>query len=87
MRWAAALLIVGGFLGFMVWNIASQGQYECEVCITFGGRTDCQLGSAATRQEAVEAGKTPACQALARGVTEAFACSATPPSSVKCTPE
>jgi hypothetical protein len=87
MRWAAALVIIGGFLAFLAWDIASQGQYECDVCIQFGGRTDCQVGSAATRKEAIQAGQTPACQSLAHGVTEAFACSATPPLSVKCTPE
>ena len=87
MRWLAALLIVGGFLGFMAWDLVSQAQYECNVCIQFGGRTDCFVGSAATRQEAIQAGQTPACQALAKGVTESFACAATPPVSVQCTPE
>ena len=87
MRWAAALLFVGGFLAFLVWDIASEGKYECEVCIQFGGRTDCQLGSAATRKEAIQAAQTPACQSLANGVTESFACAGTPPASVKCTPD
>jgi hypothetical protein len=87
MRWAAALLIVGGFLAFMAWDIVSQARYECDVCIRFGGRTECAIGSAATRQEAIQAGQTPACQALAAGVTESFQCAGTPPLSVKCTPE
>jgi len=87
MRWAAALIIVGGFLAFLAWDIASQAEYECNVCIEFLGRTECSVGSAATRQEAIQAGQTPACQALAAGVTQSFQCAATPPFSVSCTPE
>lgn len=87
MRWAAALLIVGGFLAFMAWSLVSQGNYVCDVCVQFGGRTDCFTGSAATRDEAILAGQTPACSSLANGVTESFQCAATPPLSVRCTPE
>ncbi len=87
MRWVAALIIVGGFLGALFWSLATEAQYECNVCVEFGGRTDCAVGSAATRDEAIQAGQTPVCSALAAGVTEAFACAATPPVSVSCTPE
>jgi hypothetical protein len=87
MRWAAALLIVGGFLAFLAWDLSSQAEYECNVCVEFNGRTECFKGSAVTRQEAIQAGQTPACSALASGVTQAFQCAATPPLSVTCTPE
>jgi len=87
MRWAAALLIIGGFLGALTWSIANEARYECNVCLEFGGRTDCAVGKAATRDEAIQAAQTPICSTLARGVTESFACTATAPVSVQCTPE
>jgi hypothetical protein len=87
MRWIAALLIVGGFLAFMAYDLSSQGEFECNVCMEFNGRTECRLGSGATRSEAIQAGQTPACQLLASGVTQSFQCSGTPPISVQCTPE
>lgn len=84
LRWVATAAVGGGFLGLMLWDLNSRGQVECSVCVEFGGRTECADGRGPTRDDAIEAGHTPACALLAQGVTEAFQCSATPPLSVRC---
>jgi len=85
MRALLTLLAIGGFLGFILWDLQSQGTIECDVCVEFKGRTRCATGSASTRQEALRSAQTPACQLLINGVTDAFACSATQPVTARCT--
>jgi len=84
MRALLTLLAIGGFLGFIIWDLQSHDLVECSVCIEFKGRTECATGSAPTRAEALRSAQTPACQLLISGVTDAFACSATPPISATC---
>lgn len=84
MRRLLTFLAIAGFLGLVFWDLSSQGQVECNVCVEFKGQVKCALGSGLDRQEALRAGHTPACQQLTSGVTEAFACTATPPLSVTC---
>jgi len=84
MRALLTLLLIGGFIGLVFWDLTSQSQVECNVCIEFNGQTRCALGSGPTQPEAVRSAHTPICQLLANGVTESFACSGTPPSSVTC---
>jgi len=86
MRAFLILLGVAGFVAFVVWDLRSHGRFECNVCVEFKGQTHCAVGSGPTREEAVRSGQTPACQILGSGVTDAFACAATPPASVTCTP-
>jgi hypothetical protein len=84
-----ALLHVAGmglFIGLVWWSLSSVKQVECEVCVEFGGRTHCAIGSGADRDGAVKSGHTPACKILANGVTESFQCSSTPPARVTCQP-
>jgi len=84
MRTLLTLLAVGAFVAFVIWDLGAQGAVECNVCLQFNGITECSLGSGPNRTEAIQSGRTPICQKLARGVTEAFACTATQPISISC---
>ena len=58
----------------------------CEVCITFGGRSECREAYGKTRDEAVRTATDNACAPLAGGMTDSISCSNTTPDRVTCEP-
>lgn len=78
-------LILVAILVLVVLSSPGQGAVTCEVCITFGGRTQCRAASAAEREDAVRTATDNACTFLSAGMTESMRCSRTPPDSVSCT--
>ncbi len=77
---AFALLL----LGLIVYAMKGLGRQTCEVCIEYGGRTECRTAKGADRNEALRAATDNACSFLAQGMDESMRCSHTPPSRVKC---
>jgi hypothetical protein len=78
-----ALALFGALLWY---GASSQEQVECELCITFKGRTECRVGRGEDRRQAEESATTAACAVLGGGVTDAFQCNATPAASSRCRP-
>ena len=58
-------------------------QHTCEVCITFGGQTNCAIASGTTRKEAQGSATSTACASISGGVTQSIQCGNTPPDTVK----
>ena len=58
-------------------------QHTCEVCITFGGQTNCAIASGTTRKEALGTATNTACASISGGVTQSIQCGNTTPDSVK----
>ena len=56
----------------------------CEVCITFGGRTECREAYGKTREDATRTATDNACAPLAGGMTDSISCTNTPPDRVTC---
>lgn len=72
------------FVAVMVMALRGQARVECEVCIAFGGRSECRTNLAVDRERAVMEATSNACALLANGVTAGIQCSNTPPRSVSC---
>jgi hypothetical protein len=75
------VLLFAAALAFATWTEAG---VSCEVCLDFGGESACRSAAGADREAAVRSAVASACAVLARGVTQSFACDATPPRSVEC---
>ena len=84
-RTLAGVLLGALFIALMVMTTLSQTQTECEVCLTFEGRSECATAHAANRDEAVGQAKSSTCGLLAAGVTQAVRCSQTVPTDIRCT--
>lgn len=59
-------------------------QTECELCVTFSGRTECRRGSGATEEEAKLAAQRAACAVMAAGMAQSVNCQNVPPTRVQC---
>jgi hypothetical protein len=77
-------LLAALFAGALLYATARERSVRCEVCLDFGAGRACRAVSAADREQATQQAVATACAALARGVTEAFACQRTAPSSLRC---
>ena len=58
-------------------------QHTCEVCITFGGQTNCAIASGTTRNEAQRSATSTACASISGGVTQSIQCGNTTPDKVE----
>ena len=83
-RTLAGLALGALFLGALLYATVRETGARCEVCVDFAGARACRVASGADRDKAVAEGLSAACAVLARGVTQAFACQRTSPSSLRC---
>ena len=83
-RTLAGLLLAAAFAAALVLATLRETGVRCEACVDFGGRRECRAVSGPDREKATEQALATACALLARGVTQAFECQRTPPSSVEC---
>ena len=58
-------------------------QHTCEVCITFGGQTNCAIASGTTRKEAQGSATSTACASISGGMTQSIQCGNTAPDKVE----
>ncbi len=81
------VFLVGTVLFFAALFLATgrEAAVECEVCLEFGGRSACRIGSASDREGAMRGAGAAACAVLSSGVTQGMQCDRTPPRSVRCT--
>jgi hypothetical protein len=84
MRRLATLGALALFGALLWYGVSSQEQVECELCITFKGRSECRIGRGEDRAQAAASAATAACAVLGSGVTDAMQCNATPPASIRC---
>ena len=78
------LLALLALMAWVVWRSFQIGGVRCEVCIEYGGRSQCRSVDGNSRQEALEAATTNVCAFLSNGVTDSMACARTPPSKSEC---
>ena len=79
------VVLLLGFMAFIVYRSFQVGGVRCEVCIDYGGRSQCRTVDGGTREEALSAATTNVCAFLSSGVTDSMACSRTPPTKAECT--
>jgi hypothetical protein len=84
MRTAVGIALALCFVAALVLATLRETAVACEVCVDFGGRTECRRSSAANREQALQMAQSTACAALAAGVTQGMACQRTQPRSSQC---
>ena len=80
----AVAVFVALLLALVVYSTLGLGGYSCEVCMEFGGRTQCRKAIGSTQQESLRTAIDNACALLASGVTDSIRCTNTPPKSSSC---
>ena len=83
-RRIAGLLLGAAFIAALFFATRRESAVQCELCISYGGRTACRTAAAADRDAAVRAAISTACAALASGVTRGLECDRMPPQKLRC---
>ena len=83
---AITLLVVIGFVAFLLWSTLSSQRTECTVTVDFRGRTRTATASAASESEAITQAQNVACGPITSGMDESIACSNTSPVERECRP-
>ena len=85
--WRNALVTLGVLLpvgGYVVWSSFQVSDFECEVCITFGGRDACRTVAGKTEEDAIRGALNNTCALLSSGVTDTLRCERTTPRKLEC---
>ncbi len=83
-RVLALIVALAAFAVYIVMGSMQTVQAECELCVTFQGRTECRRGSGADQEEARRAAQKAACAVMAAGMNESIACGNVVPTNVQC---
>ena len=83
---ASIVLVVAALatVGLIVMGIQQSLGQECEVCITFEGRTSCRSATGTDKDEAISTATQNACALLASGMTRTVQCQNRQPDSITC---
>lgn len=76
--------VLVAFAVAVVLGVMSQLRVECEVCMTYEGRSTCEVAHAADEHQAIAQATTAACAKISAGVTDGIRCSNTPPRKTSC---
>ncbi|HEY7481985.1 MAG TPA: hypothetical protein VH680_15830 [Gemmatimonadales bacterium] len=80
------LLVIVGFLGFLLYATMEVQRVECTVTVAFQGESRTATASGASEESATEQAQTAACGPLVQGMDESIACSRRPPTARTCRP-
>jgi hypothetical protein len=84
MRTAVGIALGLCFVAALVFATLRETAVTCQVCVDFGGRSECRESSAGGREQALQMAQSTACAVLAGGVTQGMACQRTEPRSAQC---
>lgn len=81
----AGIVFVLVFLAVLLYATISltRGRTRVQVCMGFGGRTNCRVASGSSRDAAMRAAVNNACALISSGVTDSQQCEHSTPLSVK----
>jgi hypothetical protein len=77
----AALVLL--FVGIVIYSSMGLGQFRCEVCMDFQGRSSCATASGTSQEEARRTATETACAKISSGMTESIACAQTSPRTIQ----
>ncbi|HEU4570583.1 MAG TPA: hypothetical protein VFS07_08425 [Gemmatimonadales bacterium] len=72
------------FAAFLLWSTLGGQKAECEVCVSFNGRSNCATASAPSEAEAARSAQNTACGVLAAGMAETINCGNAVPTRQQC---
>jgi len=79
-----ALLVLVGFVAFLLWSTLSSQRAECAVAVEFNGRSGSGTASGASEADAVREAQTAACGPITGSMNDRIACSKVRPVSRQC---
>jgi len=80
----ATLLVIVGFIAFLLYATLEVQRVECTVTVDFQGEQQTATASGATEESATEQAQTAACGPLVQGMDQSIACSRRPPTARQC---
>ena len=78
------LLVIAGFVAFLLWSTLASQRAECSVSVEFQGRTGTATASGASEEDAIREAQTTACGPLTNSMDDRIACSRVQPVSRRC---
>ena len=69
------LLLLLGFVAFLLWSTLSSQRVECAVAVEFLGRADSATASGASEEDAAREAQTAACGPITGSMNDRIACS------------
>lgn len=78
------VLVVLGFVAFLLWTTLASQRIECAVAVEFRGGHRSATASAASEQDAAREAQTAACGPLTGSMDERLACAGKPPVGRTC---
>lgn len=80
------LLVVLGFVAFLLWSTLASQRVACTIAVDFRGRTGSATASAASEDNAAREAQTAACGPITGSMDDRIACAGVPPVSRRCHP-
>jgi hypothetical protein len=78
------LLVLVGFVAFLLWSTLASQRVECSIAVEFQGRPGSGIASAASEEDAVREAQTAACGPIAGSMNDRIACGKVRPVSRRC---
>jgi hypothetical protein len=78
------VLLLLGFVAFLLWSTLSAQRAECSVAVQFQGRSGTGSASAGSEEDAVREAQTAACGPITGSMNERIACAKERPVSRRC---
>ena len=78
------LLVILGFVAFLLWSTLSSQRVECAVAVEFQGRPGSATASGASEADAAREAQTTACGPITASMNDRIACSRLRPVSRTC---
>ena len=80
----ATLLVVLGFVAFLLWSTLASQRVECAVAVEFQGRPGSATASGASEDDAAREAQTAACGPITGSMNDRVACARVKPVSRTC---
>ena len=80
----ATLLVLLGFVAFLLWSTLSSQRVECAVAVEFEGRSGSATASGASEEDAAREAQTAACGPITGSMNDRVACARLQPVSLSC---
>ena len=69
------LLVIVGFVAFLLWSTLSSQRVECAIAVEFQGQADSATASGASEEDAAREAQTAACGPITASMNDRIACS------------
>ncbi|HUI25398.1 MAG TPA: hypothetical protein VL403_04870 [Candidatus Kryptonia bacterium] len=80
----AALVLLPPIVGVVIYNSFQVSQFQCTVCMTFEGQSECRTVTGHTEAEGLQSATNNACALLTSGMTNSIRCTRTMPTKSEC---